>query len=78
MGYYQDYIPSFAQIAKLLTDLTDKHASGSVIWDDELEEAFECLRQKLCSPPLFITILQDAIASALPQLTAATKKDYRL
>jgi len=35
-----------------LTDLTGKHAPGAVTWNDELEEAFECLRQKLCSPPV--------------------------
>ena len=52
MGYYRDYIPKFAQIAKPLTDLTGKHAPGAVTWNDELEEAFECLRQKLCSPPV--------------------------
>ena len=46
MGYYRDYIPRFAQIAKPLTDLTGKQAPGAVTWNDELEEAFECLRQR--------------------------------
>lgn len=52
LGYYRDYIPQFAQLAKPLTDLTGKNAPSTVVWADAEERAFVRLRQRLCSPPV--------------------------
>ena len=48
MGYYRDYIPQFAQLAKALTDLTSKRTPNVLQWGDEQEKAFQSLKAKLC------------------------------
>ena len=49
MGFYREYIPQFAHIAKPLTDLTAKHSPNVLPWRDEHQVAFELLRDRLCS-----------------------------
>jgi len=48
-GYYREYIPHFAHIAKPLTDLTSKNSPNVLPWENEQQEAFELLRGKMCS-----------------------------
>jgi len=52
VGYYREYIPQFAEVAKPLTDLTNKRFSNFILWREEHERAFLTLQQKLCSPPV--------------------------
>jgi len=54
LGYYCEYIPHFAVIAKHLTDLTNKRAPCVIEWRDEHEKAFLSLQKKLCSPPALV------------------------
>lgn len=49
-GYYRRFIENFSKIAKPLTLLTQKTAKYN--WRDEQEEAFQLLKQKLCSAPV--------------------------
>ncbi|GKD44390.1 putative reverse transcriptase domain-containing protein [Tanacetum coccineum] len=46
-GYYQRFIEGFSLIAKPLTKLTQKNKKYE--WGEEEEEAFQMLKQKLCS-----------------------------
>ncbi|GKA12570.1 putative reverse transcriptase domain-containing protein [Tanacetum coccineum] len=46
-GYYRRFIEGFNLIAKPLTKLTQKNKKYE--WDEEEEEAFQMLKQKLCS-----------------------------
>ncbi|KAK1406229.1 hypothetical protein QVD17_41518 [Tagetes erecta] len=49
-GYYRRFIEGFSKIAQPLTALTHK---GTVYqWGDQLEAAFQLLKQKLCSAPI--------------------------
>ncbi|GKB21691.1 putative reverse transcriptase domain-containing protein [Tanacetum coccineum] len=48
-GYYQRFIEGFSLISKPLTKLTQKNKSITVIEEDE---AFQTLKQKLCSAPI--------------------------
>jgi len=48
IGYYRDYIPQFARLAKPLTDLTSKRTPNVLQWGDEQEKAFQSLIAKLC------------------------------
>ena len=50
LGYYREYIPQFALIAKPLTDLTGKRFPSTIQWGDEQEKAILALQRKLCSP----------------------------
>jgi len=47
MGYYRDYIPQFARLAKPLTDLTSKRFPNVLQWGDEQEKAFQSLEAKV-------------------------------
>jgi len=49
MGFYREYIPQFAHIAKPLTDLTAKHSLNVLLRCDEHQVAFELLQDRLCS-----------------------------
>ena len=51
-GYYRKFIPSFAQLAAPLTDLTRKGAPSKVVWLDTHEAAFNTLKDKLASEPI--------------------------
>ncbi|GJR97772.1 retrotransposon protein, putative, ty3-gypsy subclass [Tanacetum coccineum] len=46
-GYYQRFIEGFSLISKPLTKLTQKNKKYE--WGEEEEEAFQTLKQKLCS-----------------------------
>ena len=52
MGY-RDYIPSYADIALPLTDLTRGKASEKDRWVPEQEQAFQKLKRSLVEPPCF-------------------------
>nr|GEZ78337.1 retrotransposon protein, putative, Ty3-gypsy subclass [Tanacetum cinerariifolium] len=49
-GYYQRFIEGFSLIAKPLTKLTQKNKTYE--WGEEEEEAFQLLKDKLCSAPI--------------------------
>ncbi|GJS25668.1 putative reverse transcriptase domain-containing protein [Tanacetum coccineum] len=48
--YYQRFIEGFSLISKPLTKLTQKNKKYE--WGEEEEEAFQTLKQKLCSAPI--------------------------
>ena len=48
-GYYRKFIPSYSAIAVPLTDLTKKSAPN---WTKECQEAFQKLKDILCSAPV--------------------------
>ncbi|GJW60726.1 putative reverse transcriptase domain-containing protein [Tanacetum coccineum] len=49
-GYYRRFIEEFSLIAKPLTKLTQKNKKYE--WGEDEEEAFQILKQKLCSAPI--------------------------
>ncbi|GJY22427.1 putative reverse transcriptase domain-containing protein [Tanacetum coccineum] len=49
-GYYRRFIKGFSLIAKPLTKLTQKNKKYE--WGEDEEEAFQMLKQKLCSAPI--------------------------
>ncbi|GJY35396.1 putative reverse transcriptase domain-containing protein [Tanacetum coccineum] len=49
-GYYQRFIKYFSNIAKSLTELTQKNKK--YIWGKDQESAFQLLKQKLCKAPI--------------------------
>ncbi|GKB26464.1 putative reverse transcriptase domain-containing protein, partial [Tanacetum coccineum] len=49
-GYYRRFIEGFSKIAKSMTKLTQKDVKFD--WGDKQEEAFQLLKQKLCSAPI--------------------------
>jgi len=49
-GYYRRFIEGFSKIAQPLTSLTQK--GTKFIWGDKQEEAFQLLKQKLCTAPI--------------------------
>nr|GFB38654.1 reverse transcriptase domain-containing protein [Tanacetum cinerariifolium] len=49
-GYYRRFIEGFSLIAKPLTELTQKNKTYE--WGKEKEEAFQLLKDKLCSAPI--------------------------
>ncbi|GKA30836.1 putative reverse transcriptase domain-containing protein [Tanacetum coccineum] len=49
-GYYRRFIEGFSLISKPLTKLTQKNKKYE--WGEEEEEAFQMLKQKLCSAPI--------------------------
>ncbi|GJT70285.1 putative reverse transcriptase domain-containing protein [Tanacetum coccineum] len=49
-GYYRRFIEGFSLIAKPLTKLTQKNKKYE--WGEDEEEAFQMLKQKLCSAPI--------------------------
>ncbi|GJW91014.1 putative reverse transcriptase domain-containing protein [Tanacetum coccineum] len=49
-GYYRRFIEGFLKIANPMTKLTQK--SVEYKWGDKEEEAFQLLKQKLCSAPI--------------------------
>ena len=49
-GYYRKFIPGISSIATPLLKLTQKAAS--FIWTDSCEQAFQRLKQLLCSAPI--------------------------
>jgi hypothetical protein len=56
-GHFQSYIPSYAHIAKCLTDLTTKRTPNKIIWTQTHEDAFNRLKSLLIeasTTPLFV------------------------
>uniref|UniRef100_A0A8C7F2V4 Gypsy retrotransposon integrase-like protein 1 n=1 Tax=Oncorhynchus kisutch TaxID=8019 RepID=A0A8C7F2V4_ONCKI len=51
-GYYRRFIPGYATIANPLTNLIRKNLPNQVEWKDETEEAFQLLKDGLCSDPV--------------------------
>ena len=51
-GYYRRFIPDYSSRAAPLTDLTRKSAPNTVKWSQQCNEAFETLKQCLCSGPV--------------------------
>lgn len=51
-GYYRKFIPNFADLASVLTDLTKKDSPNRIKWNDVCNTAFETLKSKLCSQPI--------------------------
>ncbi|GJR64568.1 putative reverse transcriptase domain-containing protein [Tanacetum coccineum] len=49
-GYYRRFIKGFSKIAKPMTELMKKNQKFD--WDEEQEEAFQLLKQKLCVAPI--------------------------
>nr|GFC30807.1 putative reverse transcriptase domain-containing protein [Tanacetum cinerariifolium] len=49
-GYYRRFIEGFSKIAKPMTKLTQKKVMFD--WGDKQEDAFQLLKQKLCSAPI--------------------------
>nr|GFC58178.1 putative reverse transcriptase domain-containing protein [Tanacetum cinerariifolium] len=49
-GYYRRFIKGFSLIAKPLTKLTQKNKTYE--WGKEEEDAFQLLKDKLCSAPI--------------------------
>ncbi|GJV64732.1 putative reverse transcriptase domain-containing protein [Tanacetum coccineum] len=49
-GYYQRFIEGFLKIAKSITKLTQKGIKFE--WDEKEENAFQLIKQKLCSAPI--------------------------
>ncbi|GJT53311.1 putative reverse transcriptase domain-containing protein [Tanacetum coccineum] len=49
-GYYRRFIEGFSKIAKLMTKLTQKGIKFD--WDEKEENAFQLIKQKLCSAPI--------------------------
>ena len=54
LGYYREYVPQFARMAKPLTDLTHKDRPNTVQWEEAHERAFVSLQRSLCSPPVLV------------------------
>ncbi|GFY05479.1 retrovirus-related Pol polyprotein from transposon 17.6 [Trichonephila clavipes] len=47
-NFYRQYIPNFAKIALLLTELTKKKVPNEIPWSKEAENAFKELKTALC------------------------------
>nr|GEY93153.1 reverse transcriptase domain-containing protein [Tanacetum cinerariifolium] len=50
VGYYWRFIKDFSKIAKSLTELSQENKK--YIWGENLESAFQLLKQKLCEAPI--------------------------
>ncbi|GJV69016.1 putative reverse transcriptase domain-containing protein [Tanacetum coccineum] len=50
-GYYRRFIKGFSKIAKPMMELTQKNVKFD--WSEKAEAAFQLLKQKLCSAPIF-------------------------
>ena len=51
-GYYRKFVPDYAAIAAPLTDLTRKSKPSHVVWTPECDDAFNQLKDSLCSSPV--------------------------
>ena len=52
VNYYRKFIPDCARIMQPLTDLTRKDAKAIITWNNELETAFNELKNALASKPI--------------------------
>nr|GEW08270.1 hypothetical protein [Tanacetum cinerariifolium] len=71
VGYYRGFIEGFSLISKPLTKLTQKDKKYE--WGKEDEEAFQALKQKLCSAP--ILALLEGIEDFVVYCDASLKGD---
>ena len=55
-SYFRSFIPSLAEKAKIITDLTQKHVPNKVPWNREHEKALEILKTDLCNATALHTI----------------------
>lgn len=53
-GFYRVFVCNFAEIAKSLTDLTKKDKPYNVMWLPEHEDAFQCLKNLICSNQVLV------------------------
>ena len=49
VGYYQPFIPNFAAIAALLSDLTCKGQPNKIVWGEPQERAYAALKKAVIS-----------------------------
>ena len=54
-GYYYRFIPDFSRIAKPMTELLKKGVN--FIWNNKCEEAFQTLKARLTTAPVYAEIL---------------------
>lgn len=54
-GYYRDYVPNFAAIARPLTQLTAKNVPARIPWSQEADRAFAMLKRSLCEATALAT-----------------------
>ena len=85
-SYFRSFIPSLAEKAKILTNLTQKHIPNKVPWSTKHQNAFDKLKADLCNCVVLNTIdfLQDfgllinasaiAVGCCLIQWLKKTKK----
>ena len=52
MGYYHKFILAYTDIAASLADWTRKNVPNWVHWSTECDQAFQVLKQALCSQPI--------------------------
>ena len=50
--YYRNFLPNIVAIAVPLTDATRKGVPNQAIWTDAMQNAFDTLKQRLCSTPI--------------------------
>ena len=53
-GYYRRFIKNFTQIATPLTEATKKGKPDKIAWDEDMEKAFQTLKNKLASKPVIV------------------------
>ena len=51
-GYYRKFLPNYASVATPLTDLTKKSAPNRVVWTEQCQQAWQRLKDLLCSAPV--------------------------
>ena len=51
-GYYRKFIPGYATVSSVLSDLTRMSAPNKVVWTPQCEKAFVELKRLLCSAPV--------------------------
>ncbi|GJS07258.1 putative reverse transcriptase domain-containing protein [Tanacetum coccineum] len=70
--YYRRFIEGFSKIAKSMTKLTQKKVK--FVWGDKQEAAFQLLKQKLCSAPIWLYLKEAKILSHTAMLRS---KNYK-
>lgn len=53
-NFYRGYISKYAEIAAPLTDKTKKHEPEHIRWNEECENAFNTLKEKLADKPVVV------------------------
>ena len=51
-GYYRKFLPGYATVSSVLSDLTRKSAPNKVVWTPQCGKAFVELKRLLCSAPV--------------------------